>query len=114
MCEESRTTCWQLGRGACEMQCKNKADGHHASRSNPGAPLGRRSLRPRRQDGGSTHVTIGNKKHTAGAGTRRIFHQKIPSDPGVSSDAMLRERQNLAAAALRLDKRREIFAWEPN
>jgi hypothetical protein len=79
VCEESRTTCWQLGRGACEMQCKNKADGHHASRSNPGAPLGRRSLRPRRQDGGSTHVTIGNKKHTAGAGTRRIFHQKIPS-----------------------------------
>lgn len=76
---------WAGVRARCNARTKRTGISlGHASKSIRGAPLGRRSLRPRRQDGGSTHVTIGNKKHTAGAGTRRIFHQKIPSDPGVS------------------------------
>ena len=41
-------------------------------------------------------VSIGNKKHTDGTGTRRFFTRKYRLIPGVSSDARgQRERQNV-------------------
>jgi len=72
-----------------------------AHASNPGAPLGCRSFRPRRQDGGWQRTPPHHdwqqelKKHTAGTGTRRFFTRKYRLIPGVSSDARgQRERQN--------------------
>jgi hypothetical protein len=94
--------------------------------SSPEAPLGCRSFRPRRQDGGWQRTPPHHnwqqelKKHTAGTGTRRFFTRKYRLIPGVSSDARgQRERQNGSSS---IQTRREIagrprrfgiFAWEP-
>ena len=128
--------CRQMQRNGARNRTKRTGISlGHAS--NPGAPLGRRAFRPRRQDGGwertQSHgvlhpIPIGNKKHTHGWDwDASIFHQKTPSDPWRFVRCYARgqrERQNVLLVAFRLDKTRRkiagrprrfrISAWEPN